>query len=158
MRGSIYSEKAGEGLSDAENGEYLTVQSDLMWTPHTDENRFRGKVFLLISERTFSAGAVTAAIFKFNKMGTIIGQETSGREKLCSDPVTIELPHSRLKASIPLATYTLPGENPNRGVIPDIEISYSIKDLEDGSDKEMEKVRELVREARRQPRYFGIGH
>ncbi|MFC1739394.1 S41 family peptidase [Planctomycetota bacterium] len=144
LRNSIYADKAGKKLSDAENGEYLTVQSNLMWTPHTDENKFRGKVFLLISEKTFSAGAVTAAIFKFNKMGIIIGQETSGRERLCSDPVTIELPHTKLKASIPLAIYTLPGDNPDRGVIPDIRINYSIKDYENGVDKEIQKVREFI--------------
>lgn len=145
MRNSEYAEKAAGGLRGVENGDYLTVQSDLMWTPHTVENKFRGKVFLLISERTFSAGAVTAAIFKYNKMGTIIGQETSGRVQLCSDPVTIELPYSKLKASVPVAIYILPGDNPDRGVIPDIEVKYSVEDFRDGTDREIEKVKELVR-------------
>ena len=145
LRNSEYAEKAVGGLDGVASGEYLTVQSDLKWTPHTDENKFRGKVFLLISERTFSAGAGTAAIFKHHKMGTIIGQETSGRVKLCSDPVTIELPHSKLKASVPVAIYTLPGNNPDRGVIPDIEVEHSIEDFRDGRDREMEKVKELIR-------------
>jgi hypothetical protein len=144
FRNSKYADKAGDKLSNAKNGEYLKVQSNLMWTPHTDENKFHGKVFLLISKNTFSAGAVTAAIFKFNKMGIIIGQETSGREKLCSDPVTIELPNTKLKTSIPLAICTLPGDNPDRGVIPDITINYSIKDYENGVDKEIQKVKELI--------------
>lgn len=144
---SKYTDKAGDKLSDAKKGEYLRVQSNLMWTPHTNENKFQGKVFLLISKKTFSAGAVTAAIFKFNRMGIIIGQETSGREKLCSDPITIELPHTKLKASIPLAIYTLPGDNPDRGVIPDIRINYSIEDYENGIDKELQKVKELIAES-----------
>jgi len=144
LRDSEYAEKAGNRLTEAENGEYLTIQSNQMWTPKTDENKFRGKIFLLISERTFSAGAVTAAIFKFHQMGIIIGQETSGREKLCSDPVTIELPNSKLKATIPVAIYTLPGNNPDRGVIPDIKINYSINDYKNGVDKEMGKVKELI--------------
>lgn len=146
LRNSEYAEKAVGGLDGVENGEYLTVQSDLMWTPHTDENKFHGQVFLLVSERTFSAGVGTAAIFKHHRMGTIIGQETSGRVKMCSDSVIIELPYSKLRASIPVAIYVLPGDNPDRGVIPDIEIRPSIEDFRDGIDREMEKVKLKVKQ------------
>ena len=66
---------------------------------------------------------------------------------MCSDPVTVDLPHSKLQVTIPVAIYTLPGDNPDRGVVPDIEIRYSIRDIKNGTDKEMDKVRELVREA-----------
>ena len=29
---------------------------------------------------------------------------------MCSDPVTVDLPHSKLKVTVPVALYTLPGE------------------------------------------------
>ena len=91
--------------------------------PHKTPNKFKGKVFLLISEKTFSAGAVFAAVFKANEFGITIGQETAGRIRFGSDPVTVKLSNSKLKGSIPTAIYTLPGEDPDRGVIPDIIVS-----------------------------------
>jgi hypothetical protein len=51
-----------------------------------------------------------------------------------------------LKDSIPLAIYTLPGDNPDRGVIPDINVILSIDDYHLGRDKELEKVKELIEE------------
>ncbi len=83
-----------------------------------------------------------AAIFKFNKMSTVIGQETMGKERFCSDPVKVTLPQTKLAVIIPLAIYTLPGNNPDRGVIPDILTVYSIEDYKNHKDKELDKVRE----------------
>jgi C-terminal processing protease CtpA/Prc len=109
-------------------------------------NKFKGKTFLLISENTFSAGVVFAAVFKANKMGVVIGLETSGRVCFGSDPVMITLRNTKLTGSIPLAIYTLPGENSDRGVIPDIKVTRSIDDYQLGHDIELEKVKELIKE------------
>jgi C-terminal processing protease CtpA/Prc len=146
MRESIYASKAGNQLSHAKNGEYLDVVNHQMRSPRKTSNKFRGKTFLLISDHTFSAGAVFAAVFRANKMGVVVGQETSGRLRFGSDPVTITLPNSKLKGSIPVAIYTLPGNNPDRGVMPDIKVSPTIADYHIGWDKEMEKVKELIHE------------
>ena len=125
---------------------YLNVVNHQMRSPHSTINKFKGKAFLLISENTFSAGVVFAAIFKDNGIGVVIGRETSGRESFGSDPISLSLPNSKLKGSIPLAIYTLPGNNPDRGVMPDILVSRSIDDYRLGRDKEMEKVKELIKE------------
>ena len=146
MRESMYASKAGNQLDHAKNGEYLNVTNHQMRSPHTKLNKFTGKTFLLISENTFSAGVVFAAVFQANQMGVVIGQETSGRICFGSDPVNITLPNSKLKGSIPLAVYALPGDNPDRGVIPDVEVSRSIDDFHSGWDKEMEKVKKLIKE------------
>jgi C-terminal processing protease CtpA/Prc len=87
---------------------------------------------------------VTAAIFKANKMGITVGQETRGRVKFCSDPVSMPLPNTKLIAQIPLAIYTLPGDNPDRGVIPDIKVIRNIDDFRGGKDIEMEAVKTLI--------------
>ena len=145
MRKSEYAFKAGDQLNHVKNGEYLNVGNHQMRSPHSTINKFKGKTFLLISENTFSAGVVFAAVFKGHQIGVVIGQETSGRERFGSDPVTVTLPNSKLKGSIPLAIYTLPGNNPDRGVIPDIRVSRSIDDYHLGRDKELEKVKELIK-------------
>jgi len=78
-------------------------------------------------------------------MGTVIGQETVGKERFCSDPVQLKLPQTKLEVIIPLAIYTLPGNNPDRGVIPDILTVHSIEDYQNQNDKELDKVRELIK-------------
>ena len=145
LRDSQYSDKAGEKLKTAKNGIYLPCEMTEIRKPHQKANKFRGKVFLLISRYTFSAGVVMAAIFKFNKMGTVIGQETVGKERFCSDPVKVTLPQTKLGVIIPLAIYTLPGNNPDRGVIPDILTVHSIEDYQNHKDIELDKVRELIK-------------
>ena len=146
MRNSIYAGKAGNQLNMAKNGEYLEAVNHRMRVPHKTPKKFRGKVFLLISENTFSAGVVFAAVFKANRFGVVIGRETAGRIGFGSDPVTVKLPNSKLKGSIPVAIYTLPGGNPDRGVIPDIVVSRTIDDYRLGRDVEMEKIKSLIQE------------
>lgn len=141
---SGYRSKAGNNLVGAKNGDYIPIASNRVRTPQNKGNKFQGKVFLLVSHATDSAGVVTAAIFKHSKMGTVIGQETAGRIKFNSDPVAVKLPNSGLRVYIPVAIYALPGDNPDRGVIPDIVIDYSIEDLKKQVDKEIEKVKELL--------------
>jgi C-terminal processing protease CtpA/Prc len=144
LRKSRYAGKAGESLHEAKNGEYLTVQKNAMQRPHENSGRFKGQVFCLISERTFSAGVVTAAIFHANRMGITVGQETRGRVTFCSDPVSMTLPNTGLGAQIPLAVYALPGDDPDRGVVPDIEVARKIEDYQKGKDKEMEAVKRVL--------------
>lgn len=43
-----------------------------------------------------------------------------------------------------MAILTLPGDNPNRGVLPDIPVEYSLEDYIAQRDRELEKVRQLV--------------
>ena|GEM_PF-1207032 len=112
--------------------------------PGNKKTKFKGNVYLLTSHYTNSAAVVFAAIFKYHKMGTIIGQETGGREAFCSDPILVELPNSKLRAKIPVAIYVLPGNNPHRGVLPDINVEYSVEDYINKRDKELEKVKELI--------------
>jgi C-terminal processing protease CtpA/Prc len=145
MRNSMYAFKAGNQLQHAKNGEYLDIVNHQMRSPHTTFNKFNGKAYLLISEDTFSAGAVFAAVFQANQMGVVVGQETSGRISFGSDPVTITMPNTKLKGSIPVAIYRLPGNNPDRGVIPDVEVSRSIDDYRLRRDKELEKVKEMIK-------------
>ncbi len=146
MRNSIYAGKAGNHLANAKNGDYIEAVNHRMRVPYEASNKFKGKVFLLISEKTFSAGVVFAAVFKANEFGLVIGRETAGRISFNSDPVTAKLSNSRLKGSIPLAIYTLPGENPDRGVIPDILVSRTIDDYRLGKDVEMERIKNLIQE------------
>ena len=62
-----------------------------------------------------------------------------------SDPITLKLPHTKLEFTLPLAIYMLPGNNPDRGIIPDILTVHSIEDYQNHRDNELDKVRELIK-------------
>jgi C-terminal processing protease CtpA/Prc len=145
FRQSSYRNKAKNSLKGALTGSYIPSDAQKMRVPRKNRQKFKGNSFLLISHTTNSAGVVAAAIFQHSRMGSVIGQETAGRLKFCSDPVTKKLPHTGLEFNIPVAIYALPGENPDRGVIPDIIIKYTPEDLINKRDIEMEKVRELIK-------------
>jgi len=144
MRNSRYALKAGDRLKYAQTGDYVDAIDHRIRTPHKSPNKFKGKTFLLISAKTFSAGAVFAAVFKANNMGLVLGQETSGRIQLCSDPISLTLPNSGLEVTIPLAIYTLPGDNPDRGVRPDVKVIKTLETYQLNQDPEIEKVKELI--------------
>ena len=99
----------------------------------------------MTSHFTNSAAVVFAAAFKENDMGIVVGRETGGRMTFSSDPINVELPNSRLRASIPVAVLALPGDNPDRGVIPDINVEYTVEDFIREKDKDLEAVTELIK-------------
>ncbi len=128
----------------AKIGEYAE-ERDTYRIPDPGKVKFKGKPFLLVSHFTNSAAVVFSAIFKNNKLGTIVGQETGGRETFTSDSISIQMPNSSLLAVIPVATLALPGNNPDRGVLPDVEVEYSLADKISKKDLDLEKVKELIR-------------
>jgi len=133
-------------VDSADIGEFA-IERDSYHTPDKAKSTYRGKVYLLISNETNSAAVGFAAIFADQKMGTIIGQETGGRTVFTSDCLQIELPHSHVRVWIPVAILALPGEDANRGVLPDVEVEYTEDDHLTGRDRDLEKVRELIKSA-----------
>lgn len=147
----IYAELTKDD-SDAEfNVRVLEAQNDQVVSKKLEnqekidnEARFNGKVFFLISSETFSAGVVTAAGFKHNKLGVVVGRETGGRVGFFSDTITIGLPNSNLRANIPSAILNLIGEKLERGIVPDVEVRYNSDDYLNQRDKDLDKVKELI--------------
>jgi hypothetical protein len=121
------------------------VDADLgVRIPRTDTPPYRGTVFVLTSHGTNSAAVVFAAAFKAAGLGLIVGQETGGRETFASDPVYVELTNTHLRAKIPVAAMVLPGSNPERGVLPDLQVEHTIDDLRRGRDPDLEAVRAYI--------------
>jgi len=127
----------------AKIGEYAE-ERDTYRIPDPGKAKFKGRLFLLVSHFTNSAAVVFSAIFKNNKLGTIVGQETGGRETFSSDSISIQMPNSPLLAFIPVALLALPGNNPERGVLPDIEVAYSLEDEIGQKDLDLERVKEII--------------
>jgi len=132
------------GVLESETGSFYDTGKRIH---KTDEkfDRFKGKVFVLTSHPTFSAGAVFAAAFKNNNMGVVVGRETGGRLDFLSDARTVEFPHSRLRIMMPVAKLVLEGDPPDRGVLPDVQVEFTPEDYINQKDRDIERVKELIR-------------
>ncbi|NPE07123.1 MAG: hypothetical protein GNW80_02480 [Asgard group archaeon] len=140
------SSNARFNISVLEAKENDFVSKELMsLEPIESKAKFKGKVFYLISAETFSAGVVTAAAFKHNKLGVVLGRETGGRIGFFSDPLVLSLPNSNLAVTLPVAIMDLVGEKLERGVIPDNKVEYTQADYLNQLDKDLVKVKKLIR-------------
>jgi len=99
---------------------------------------FKGKLYLLVNEGSFSAAVMFAAAVKNQRNCLIVGQET-GNSGYGSDAgvKSITLPATNIELFLPVTWYFLAGqdkENTGRGLMPDIQIpvplssSYNFKD------------------------------
>jgi hypothetical protein len=114
-------------------------------TPDKQVSKYKGDVFLLVDQRSFSAAVVFASIFKHYELATIVGRETGGRVDFFSDAVDIELPKSKLISKIPTALLTLHGEIPHRGIIPDKVVDLTVDGFLSGNDPDIEAIKSMIR-------------
>ncbi len=111
-----------------------------------DENPllFKGDIYLLTGEKTYSAAACLAAAFKCYNLGEIIGQETGEPTSFTANWIGVILPNTKIMYSISSEKYTLPcSKNDGKGVIPD----YIIENKNDNTgfiDLEMNYTKNLI--------------
>lgn len=93
--------------------------------------QYKGKIYLLISEMTFSAAESFADIFKINNIGTIIGRETRAFRSHYGEMKSYTLAKTGFTYSISSKFFISPsGQKNPYGVIPDYEIKInSVDDL-----------------------------
>lgn len=128
-------------------GEFLTQEFDVQPGPSLSDTslRFYGQFYLLTSARTFSSAHMTALEVKCYQLGTIIGQPTGEDIDLTGEIISFELPHSRLVALAPTASYKAARELTHRmGVEPDVFVPLSISTLRQSADPEKERLMRLV--------------
>lgn len=93
--------------------------------PQNIENKFEGNMYLLINNKTYSAAATFAGIFKELNLGSIIGEETGGHIAYYGDFWFMKTPKVKLNFYIsPKRFIQFGGVDYNRGVVPD----YLVKD------------------------------
>jgi len=96
---------------------------------------FLGFVAILINGQSYSAAALTPAVLKNKKRGTLIGEEAGGSYHLAFAGTSkyVTLKNSRLKIRIPLISLIYDVDEDlqerRRGVVPDIKKVYAIEYL-----------------------------
>ena len=118
--------------------------------PNPNPYAFRGKVYVLINGGSFSNGSVMACFAKEFAGATIIGQESASRYEgfAAGSSEYINLPNTLIQIQIPRYWIKYGHQNQqstsNRGVLPHHSIHYSIEEILDKKDKELEKARTLI--------------
>lgn len=116
-------------------------------------NRFRGNIYVLTGGWTYSGGAEFCSLMKEHTKATFIGEETGGGFYGNTSGYIIELtlPNTGLKIDIPLLKFVLEVSDKmpfGRGVIPDYEVSPSIKEFLSGKDVQMDFAKLLITKAK----------
>ncbi|MFE3870508.1 S41 family peptidase [Flavobacterium sp. ZS1P70] len=106
-----------------------------------NKNSFKGKVYVLINGRSFSASSIISSNLKGSKRATFVGEETGGAYNgtVAGFMPLVKLPHSELKIRIGLmmmATH-YKSEINGRGIFPDAPIIPTLQDQIKGTDPEM---------------------
>lgn len=127
----FYVEKAG--------GKYYFSGSESRIKP-LDENKFEGRMYLLIDGGSFSASSIISSNLKGSRRATFVGEETGGafNGTVAGQMPIIELPNSKIKMRVGLmkiaAHYKT--EEIGRGIRPDIEIIPTLEDKISKNDPE----------------------
>jgi hypothetical protein len=113
-------------------------------------NRFKGQVYVLMNERSYSTASEFLAVCKSNKVGIMVGEEAGGVYEGGNGAsfIHLSLPNSKIQVGTPLVYYdnaVNPPEQKGRGAIPDYRILGQPEDLVTGYDRQMEFVKELIR-------------
>jgi C-terminal processing protease CtpA/Prc len=104
----------------------------------TPATPFAGRVVMLIGPQNSSAGFLIAREMKASGAALLIGRPTGGNQRGLNGGqlAWITLPASKVSVDIPLVAHFAPGNPPDAGVLPDIEVKPSFDDAAAGIDGE----------------------
>jgi C-terminal processing protease CtpA/Prc len=118
--------------------------------PSKSKYAFTGTIYVLVNGGTYSAGSVMARYLKEYGNAIVIGDETGTRYEgfAAGSEEIIFLPHSGFRISIPRYWKKFPESDvqktTNKGLLPNYSVKYTIRDLMEKKDLEMEKATELI--------------
>lgn len=108
------------------------------------KHAFNGSVFVLTNGGTFSMASSVSSYLKHKTAAQFIGAETGGGDE-GSNGILMSwfvLPQSQIRVMIPFfhVDHAFPGVEKGRGVLPHVAIDYSIDDLLEQKDKELQYI------------------
>lgn len=144
VKAELLKEEDGTYTLKAEKSPTLQLQK-------AKPNRFGGKVYILMDEKTFSTAAEFTAAARYYKVGIMVGQETPGAYDggNGSSFIHLELPYSKIFVGTPLVSYQMENgvsKHDGRGTIPDYTVAFTIDDVLQHRDAQLEFVKKLIRE------------
>ena len=102
------------------------------YQPQPDENRFKGKVYVLVNRQSHSQSAVTASQIQDYKFATVVGEETGDFPSLYASQYNYYLPNTGIEVKISKGyIIRINGSKKGEGVVPDIYIKDHLLDKND---------------------------
>lgn len=97
---------------------------------------FKGHVYFLVGDGTYSSAIILASIVKDNNLFTIVGQPTRGRPSHYGETLIIKLPNSGIACRISCKKFFRPdtGRDSEDSLYPDVTIWPSFEDYKYGRD------------------------
>jgi C-terminal processing protease CtpA/Prc len=133
----------------ADGRRHMGVLERRQFTPKKNHH-FDGRLYVLTSGRTFSASILFLQHIRHRPGKWVVGEETGGGARGNSAVMTpdITLPHTRIRARLPLFRIVTHAELPQdgRGVIPDVVIPPNSGDIRYRKDAAMEAVKKMIGE------------
>jgi hypothetical protein len=113
------------------------------------KNHFDHRIFVLINGGSFSASCLVAAYLRTNPRAVFIGEETGGAQEGCNAGITpfYKLPNTGIRVRVP-AFRVVNDVSPaltGHGIMPDHQVSYSLRDIMNRKDLELQKVKEILK-------------
>lgn len=119
--------------------------------PFDTEERFQGKIYLLIGPYSFSAAIMFGNILQDYGLAALIGEETRDTASFCAMPSVSKLPRTRLIYEISTECFLRPsGIQDDQPLIPDMIVETTINDLITGSDPVLDYTLEMIRNGDKQ--------
>lgn len=107
-----------------------------------DAEMYKGKLVVLVNERSQSRSEFTAMAFRAGDNTTIVGSTTAGADGNVS---YIYLPGGLRTGISGIGVYYPDGEETQRiGIIPDVEVKPTIKGIKEGRDEVLDKAIQII--------------
>jgi len=105
---------------------------------------FKGTVYFLVGEGTYSSAMILSTLIKDNKLFMIVGQPTRGRPSHLGEMLILKLPNSGIGCSISCKKFFRPDVDKDEedSLYPDVEIWPTFEDLRNGRDPVLDWVLE----------------
>jgi hypothetical protein len=140
-----------QGLKKEANGSFsLRQEVTAELQPQLPKaNRFKGNIYILQNERSFSTTSEFLAACKTYQVGTLVGMECGGAYEGGNGAsfIHLELPHSKIQIGSPLVYYSNATRGQfkiGRGTIPDHIVAVEPLDLVNNYDRQLEFVKKLI--------------
>jgi Periplasmic protease len=103
---------------------------------------FSGKIFCLVSNKTFSSARIYAAVLKDNDIATIVGEPTGGKPCSCGNPLRFQTPNLGVKFRVSSRYFTRPSVNgkDDLALFPDVIVYPEIDDILNKNDVVLKKA------------------
>ena len=108
---------------------------------------FNGKLYILVSARTFSSANWFAVIVKDNKLGTVIGEPTGNQPSHYGDILQFQMPNTGFRFNCSFKKWIRPDtrNDPEDGLYPDVMAYTTIEDIIQNKDTQIGKLKAIVK-------------